>query len=80
MGENDYKIFILLEFDFLQFSRRTIEVRISFDVVAAYIYVRNRRQSPPHSCTSPLCWEVQSEIILVRQTQRSEHDITLITL
>ena len=62
--------YFLLELNFLQFGLKTVGVRDSLDVVTGGVSVEYSGQSPPHSHASPLFWEVQGEVIIVRQTQR----------
>ena len=52
----------------------TAGVGFSFDVVASGLLVEDNVQSPAHGCASPFCWQVEGEVIIVRETQRSEHN------
>ena len=66
------KINFLLEIYILQFSRKTALVDFSLDDLAATrlrpVSVVNSVQSPAHDCASPLFYQVQGEVIFVRET------------
>ena len=66
--------YFLLEFNFLQFGLKTAGVGFSSDVVTGGVLIENRVDSPAQGCARPLCWQVQGEVIIVRETQRSEHN------
>ena len=68
----------LLQINFLQFVLKTVEVRHPSDIVTGGVFVENSLHPPAYSRARPLCWQVQCEVIRVRETQGSGDVILII--